>query len=513
MAAVNQDLIDMRDVVLPLVGLTNLGPIANRQTTQFITLHHIGSIDDLVRLEPRQAKDMVKASNSRHPANSMGILVQNNLTGLIWYCKDMSRQGLPLDLFAITEDDLMDGHLAFEAYVQNKEKGDNIKSLEKWSEKTDFDDWDRKVTETLSLIYGRQYCPIAYVIRPDKPQGWDPVVDAATDYERLMYQLPLAGVAYNRDNETVFSYIQLAVLQTPAETWIFDAVAGRDGQAAMRALCSHYEGEAELDVRATKAQQTLDTIAYTSERNMTFENMITTLNKAYNVLKKQGQEFTDKSKVEQLAKRIKNPGKDIKITVAVETMVTQHRNDYTAATQYITSRMAQINSSNVNVPGQNPRRINEVGTMGLDTERDEYNGCDISNPWREFTEDEWWCQLGKKGRMIVEAKQEKSNSSRGSGYRKGRGGRGRGRGGGRGGGRFGRAGRGGRIGADNSNNDNRNVSESNSTDRAHNQPSGNGTGAGSNSSQQSVSTVSLSQASTNNERGRQNGNRFGGNGA
>jgi hypothetical protein len=61
--------------------------------------------------------------------------------------------------------------LAYEAYVQNKEKGDNIKSLEKWSEKTDFDDWDRKVTETLSLIYGRQYCPIAYVIRPDKPQG------------------------------------------------------------------------------------------------------------------------------------------------------------------------------------------------------------------------------------------------------------------------------------------------------------------------------------------------------
>jgi hypothetical protein len=326
----------MRDVVLPLVRLMNLGPIANWQTTQLITLHHIRSIDDLVWLEPCQAKDMVKASNSRHPANSMGILVQNNLTGLIWYCKDMSQWGLPLDPFAITEDDLMDGHLAFEAYVQNKEKGDNIKSLEKWSEKTDFDDWDQKVTQMLSLIYRRQYCPIAYVIRPDKPQGWDPMVNAATDYERLMYQLPLQGVAYNRDNETVFLYIQLAELQMPAETWIFDAVAGRDGRAAMRALCCHYEGEAELDVRAMKAQQTLNTITYTSKRNMTFKSMITTLNKAYNVLKKQGQEFTDKSKVEQLAKQIKNAGMDIRIIVAVETMVTQHRNDYMAATQYIT---------------------------------------------------------------------------------------------------------------------------------------------------------------------------------
>jgi hypothetical protein len=196
--------------------------------------------------------------------------------------------------------------------------------------------------------------------------------------------------------------IQLAVLQTLAETWIYDAVAGRDGRLAMRSLRSHYEGEAELDVRATKAQQTLDTLTYTSEKNMPFEKMITMLNKAYNVLKKQGQEFTDKSKVEQLVKRIKNPGRDIQISVAIETMMTQHRNDYTAATQYVTSRMAQINSANINVPGQNQRRINEVGA-GLDTDRNEYNSVDITNPWREFTKDEWWRQLGKTGCKLVEA--------------------------------------------------------------------------------------------------------------
>jgi hypothetical protein len=112
--------------------------------------------------------------------------------------------------------------------------------------------------------------------------------------------------------------------------------------------------------------------------------------------------------------------------------------------------MAKINSLNVNVPGQNPRQINEVYTVGLDTECNEYNGCDITNPWREFTKDEWWRQLGKKGQMIVEAKQLKSNSSQGGGYRGGH----RGQGGGRGGGRFGRGGQGGRGGADNSNNDN-----------------------------------------------------------
>ncbi len=277
----------------------------------------------------------------------------------------------------IDEDVLLNGHLAYEAYVQNRDKGENIKSLEKWTNKVDFDDWDRKVTETLSLIYGHNYCPLAYVIRPDKSIGWDPLIDATTDYECLMYQLVLNGPAFDRDNEAVFLYIQLAVLQTLAENWIFDAVPGRDGRA----------GEAELDVRATKAQNILDTLTYTSKKNMPFETMITTLNKAYNLLKRQGQEFTDRSKVEQLAKRIKNPSHDIQVTVAVETMATMHRNDYNAASQYITSKMASINVANVNTPG-NQRRIAEA-----EVDRTEYNGVDIKDPFRKFTDNEWWRQL------------------------------------------------------------------------------------------------------------------------
>ena len=498
--AANAAYLELRDVVLPIVGLSNIGAVANRQTTMFLALHGMNDINSFGRLEPNQAKDLVKSMNSRHPNSSLGILAQNNLTGLIWYVKDLRRRGLAVDPNAIDEDDLLEGHLAYEAYVQNRDKGENIKSLEKWSDKVDFDDWDRKVTETLSLVYGRNYCPIAYVIRPDKPAGWDPMIDATTDYECLMYQLPLNGPAYNRDNEVVFSFIQLAVLQTLAENWIYDAIPGRDGRAAMRALRDHYQGEANLDVRATKAQQTLDTLTYTSEKNMPFETMITNLNKAYNSLKRQGQEFTDRTKVEQLAKRIKNPTRDIQVTVAVETMSTLHRNDYNAATQYITSRMASINVANVNVPG-NPRRIAEA-----EVDRTEYNGVDIKDPWRKYTDDEWWRQLGKKGREIVEAKRTKQVERK---HRGGRGYSGRGRGiGGRHGrsGRGGRGGRGGRYNAQgDSSNTNRNVNETNTNDRINENSHGNGNT--SSTSSQSVSTVTQSTTST--ERGGQNGSRFG----
>ena len=503
-----------RDVVLPLCGLVNAGAVANRQTTLFIAHHGLITIDDMNLLQPEQGKELVKQFNQRHPNSSMGILVQNNLTGLIWYVKDKTRRALPVDPNAMNINDLMDSYLSFEAYKANRDKGENIKSLEKWTTNHDFDEWDRKVTETLSLIFGRNFAPIAYVIRPDKPAGWDPAVDAATEYEKLMYQLPLAGVSREQDNERVFSLIQLAVVQTPAETWIFEAAAARDGRAAMQALRLHYEGEAELDIRATKAQQELDTLVYTNERTMPFETLITRLNKAYNVLKKHGQEFTDKSKVEQLAKRIKNPTNNITITVAVDIMREAHKADYTAAVQFITARMAQINSATINAPGPNPRRISEGNTNNNGGPRTEFNGVDIRNPFRTFTDREKFL-LGERGAAVVEELKEARRNNNGGG-----GGRGRGRGRGRGHGGYGRGGRGYRYHRDRSNNTNndggananngggnRNVNEASSNGRAgqNDQPQ-----QSSNSS--TNSSNAQSQASSNNsERGGQNGSRFGNN--
>jgi len=84
MAALPPQAIKLRDVVLPLVGLTNTGPTASRQTVQFMALHGLSSIKDFNFIEPHQAKDLVKASNGRHPTQSMGILIQNNLLGLLW---------------------------------------------------------------------------------------------------------------------------------------------------------------------------------------------------------------------------------------------------------------------------------------------------------------------------------------------------------------------------------------------------------------------------------------------
>jgi hypothetical protein len=87
--AANTAYLELCDVVLHVVGLANTGAVATRQTTQFLALHGFTQINDLGHLEPNQEKDLVKSMNSQHPEASLGIIAQNNLTGLIWYVKDL----------------------------------------------------------------------------------------------------------------------------------------------------------------------------------------------------------------------------------------------------------------------------------------------------------------------------------------------------------------------------------------------------------------------------------------
>ena len=180
-----------------------------------------------------------------------------------------------------------------------------------------------------------------------------------------------------------------------------------------------------------------------------------------------------------------------------------HKADYTAATQYITSRMAQINSASLKLPGTNLQRISEVATGNF--ARNEFNGVDIRDPWQKFTDDKWFNKLGTQGQEIIQAKR-RTASGRPNNTGRGRTGRGRescGQGGGRGGFAGGHNGQ-----SQNTNNDKRDVNEASTGD-----PNSAPAQAGGNKLSTSMSTISLTHASTTsgNDRGGQNGNRFGSN--
>lgn len=49
---------ELRDIILPLAGLSNTRPKAMHQTVQFLALHGLQSINDFNSLEPHQGKDL-----------------------------------------------------------------------------------------------------------------------------------------------------------------------------------------------------------------------------------------------------------------------------------------------------------------------------------------------------------------------------------------------------------------------------------------------------------------------
>ena len=160
----------LHDHILPMVGFSNDGANPNqRQTHQFTTLAQLPNLALYQYLEFEQVKLLIKRYQIRYPNQNVGILVNNNLTGLVWYVKDLARRGQLILPDEVELDDIFNGYNAYKAYVANKEKGENIGKLPKYDDKGEFDEWFERVTDVLNMIYGSYMCPLAYVIRLDQP--------------------------------------------------------------------------------------------------------------------------------------------------------------------------------------------------------------------------------------------------------------------------------------------------------------------------------------------------------
>ena len=206
----------------------------------------------------------------------------------------------------------------------------------------------------------------------------------------------------------------------------------------MMALRDHYDGDATTNKKLTKYQGIISNIEYINERTATWENQLTKLIEAYQLMQtRANQPYTDDIKVVKLCTMIRVANNNA-LAIAVEFMRNNFRADFDGAVTYITGRINEINAQK---PSAATRQISS-------TRKTSWNGIDISNPLRDFQPTEW-DQLKADGQKLVT---QYRNDIRTSGNQ-GRGGRGQGRGHynnyeGRGydQGGYGRGGRGGRFG-------------------------------------------------------------------
>jgi len=309
---------------LQIVGISNNGNVNTRQTTRFMNANQLVDINDFKTLiDVTNVKEMVKQYQRVAGATALGIRVQNNLQGLIWYARDKERRGLTIDVADLNEDVLNEAREDYQNYLKDYEDG-KVAELEKFNEKTDFADWDDGVTETLSRKMGAFQAPMDYLIRETQPAGFVP----RNPKETLKYALPLQGRKYEKDNSLLFSMLNVSVLNTPAWTYVNGFKPTLDGRAAMTALRNHYDGDASNNKKLVKYQNIVANSEYHSERTATWETISTNLVRAYQWLEnRKGQTYTEEVKVMKLASMIK-VGNNAALAIAVEFMKNNHRDNF-----------------------------------------------------------------------------------------------------------------------------------------------------------------------------------------
>ena len=193
------------------LGICGLGANTNR----FIACHVITSMDDFEFMEPDDVGDITKIYNEQHRniAQKIGFPIQKKISGFLYWYHGKVRRQEPI----VAADFTM---AAMKQAIKDCVAGSNDKDTDaieievgKVEVEMGWWDWKEKLTSKLESRKGANGTPLAYVIRQDKPVGWT-VAMATSPIEKLMYQVPLTGTTFVKDNATAWAELQSHCLGT-----------------------------------------------------------------------------------------------------------------------------------------------------------------------------------------------------------------------------------------------------------------------------------------------------------
>lgn len=122
----------------------------------------------------------------------------------------------------------------------------------KLTSEKDWEKWETKFTNQLSILHGVMGVPLAYVTReqvhPDANQTF------LTFTEECIANCPLEGPFFEADARTVHQLIESYTTGENSEVWIKRIRKHQNGRMDMEALRSHYRGEGNQSRRVSDAE-------------------------------------------------------------------------------------------------------------------------------------------------------------------------------------------------------------------------------------------------------------------
>ena len=250
---------------------------------QYICLMNLGGYSTLQDLNQWRYKAIRKwcenmsAMAVNRGGRTFGDLKVKQLQGIAWWVTDCMLRNKLLDVNEYKLDPDSYKTNAELDYLDSEADTVTVDKPSKFVYK-EWIEWEESMYMYFDGITNLHGVPLSYVIRKDLLVGVGiPSLDRNL---QVIYNAPLNGYLYNKDNATVGNIIREFCLGTEAESWIKNIKGGRE---SMTALQDHYDGPDEGKKRLTSARARLDKLFYRNEATFSFEKFVTSLNDIYNI--------------------------------------------------------------------------------------------------------------------------------------------------------------------------------------------------------------------------------------
>ena len=195
----------------------------------------------------------------------------------------------------------------------------------KLTSEKDWEKWETRLVNQLSILQGVLGVPLVYVIREEDP---DPYRMYGTFTEECIANCPTSGPSFEADARTVHQLIESYTSGKTSEVWVKRLCKYHNGRMDMAALCAHFRGEGNQSRCILDAETLRDTLCYSCKSTMPFALFLAEVQKMFNLSEQIGEPYTEGAKLRFLFDKVQN--QELKHPLeAVRTLVSMNPDSFT----------------------------------------------------------------------------------------------------------------------------------------------------------------------------------------
>ena len=239
-------------------------------------------------------EDAITDLFSKRPFMNASIIMKMRLKALRLWLQDKEDVDAEYDIDDFTEEECKEmlkkmSRKSSSSSSKDRSKKSDVKAPEKFNGKQrNWKTWKAEFEAYLSAIRGENGTPLSYIIRDDDDMTEEQLEDLEGPAKEI-YEAPLQGTYFERDNYQVFQHLRTQIVGSSAETHIESFERKSDGRNAWLFLKTKYEGEDARNAAIAVARKDISSASWERNlKNWSFDDYCLRHTRANNTLSKYG---------------------------------------------------------------------------------------------------------------------------------------------------------------------------------------------------------------------------------